>query len=228
MGTIAVTALPFGGAREKPAGSGRLAWRARGSARETMKLPIGQWEDEDLVRAALDAGAAAEPYIEELYRRHRGRVTAWCIRVCGNRDDAVDLVQEVFLRVQERLGTFRFESRFTTWLYLVTRSVAINRGISERRRRGLSLDDESVAEPVAEEVPIDERLATAELGENLRRAIAEELDATEAKILYLHYVDGLTLPGIGELLGLTNKSGAKAFIVSAKRKLRRRYSGEGS
>jgi RNA polymerase sigma-70 factor (ECF subfamily) len=193
-----------------------------------MTLPIDQREDEDLVRAALDAGVAGEPYIEELYRRHRGRVTAWCIRVCGNRDDAVDLVQEVFLRVQERLATFRFESRFTTWLYLVTRSVAINRGISERRRRGLSLDDESVAEPVAEEVPIDERLATAELGENLRRAIAEELDAIEAKVLYLHYVDGLTLPGIGELLGLTNKSGAKAFIVSAKRKLRRRYSGEGS
>jgi len=193
-----------------------------------MTAPIDQREDEDLVRAALEAGADAEPYLEALYLRHRGRVTAWCVRVCGNRDEAVDLVQEVFLRVQERLGTFRFESRFTTWLYLVTRSVAINRGISERRRRGLSLDDDSVGEPVADEAPIDERLATAELGENLRLAIAEELDATEARVLYLHYVDGLTLPGIGELLGLTNKSGAKAYIVSAKRKLRRRYSREGS
>lgn len=137
-------------------------------------------------------------------------------------------MQEVFLRVQERLATFRFESRFTTWLYLVTRSVAINRGISERRRRGLSLDDESIAEPVADETPIDERLATAELGENLRQAIAQTLEPTEAKVLYLHYVDGLTLPAIGELLGLTNKSGAKAYIVGAKRKLKRHFAGEGS
>ncbi len=192
-----------------------------------MLNAIDERDDEQLVRAALEAGRdRAEPYLDALYRRHRGRVTAWCVRVCGDRDEAVDLVQEVFLRVQERLESFRFESRFTTWLYLVTRSVAINRGISERRRRGLSLDDERVAEPVADETPVDERLATAELGEHLRRAIAEELDATEAKILYLHFVDGLTLPGIGKLLGLTNKSGAKAYIVSAKRKLRRRFGGE--
>lgn len=193
-----------------------------------MTAPIHERDDEDLVRAALEGGAAVEPCLGELYRRHRGRVTAWCVRVCGNRDEAADLVQEVFLRVQERLATFRFESRFTTWLYLVTRSVAINRGISERRRRGLSLDDESIAEPVADETPIDERLATAELGENLRQAIAQTLEPTEAKVLYLHYVDGLTLPAIGELLGLTNKSGAKAYIVGAKRKLKRHFAGEGS
>lgn len=192
-----------------------------------MPKTIEELDDEELVRAALDAGRdRAEPYLDVLYRRNRGRVTAWCVRVCGSRDEAVDLVQEVFLRVHERLESFRFESRFTTWLYLVTRSVAINRGISERRRRGLSLDDESVAEPVADEAAVDDLLVTAQLGEDLRRVIAEELDATETKVLYLHYVDGLTLPGIGKLLGLTNKSGAKAFIVSAKRKLRRRFAGE--
>lgn len=189
-------------------------------------MAIDELEDEELVRRALAAGRGAdEACLDQLFARHRARVAGWCLRICGEREEAADLVQEVFLRVFERLASFRFESRFSTWLYLVTRSVAINRGIAERRRRGLSLDDEQVPEPAADETPVDERLAVEQRGSQLRTAIAETLDPTEARVLYLHYVDGLTLPGIDRLLGLTNKSGSKAYIVSAKRKLRRRFEG---
>jgi RNA polymerase sigma-70 factor (ECF subfamily) len=183
--------------------------------------------DEDLVRAARAAGGeAAAPYLDALFRRHQARVAAWCLRFSGRREEAADLAQEVFLRVQERLDGFRFESRFSTWLYLVARSVTINRGIAAGRRRTLSLDDEAFVEPAAAEEPVDDRLARDQLAGRLREAIDGELEPLEAKILRLHYVDGMTLPGIDRLLALDNRSGAKAYIVSAKRKLRRRFAGE--
>jgi RNA polymerase sigma-70 factor (ECF subfamily) len=178
--------------------------------------------DEDLIRAIRaaapeDAAAGLEP----LFRRHQKRVAAWCLRICGRREEAADLAQEVFLRVQERLHTFRFESSFSTWLYLVTRSVAINRGMASRRRAMASLDDEGFPEPIAESPDPVAALDLERLGGRLRPLLRAELTELERRVLYLHVVDEMTLPGIDRLLGLTNRSGAKAFLVSAKRKLRR-------
>jgi RNA polymerase sigma-70 factor (ECF subfamily) len=159
--------------------------------------------------------------LEELYRRWYPRVARFSLKISGNREAAADLAQEVFLRVHERLGSFRGESAFSTWLYAVMRSVAINRGLAARRRREWLVADPDRTRP-------DERSddPTRLLEHNdelrlLRQTIQRELEPLEARVLYLHYVDGLTLPAITRLLELTNKSGAKAYVVSGKRKLRR-------
>src|SRR6185503_8783415 len=99
-------------------------------------------------RMAGQDAAAADACLAVLYRRYYPKVAAWCLRIHGDRQEAADLAQEVFLRVHQRLGSFRGESRFSTWLYTVTRSVAINRGVAARRRETDPLDDESVPEPV--------------------------------------------------------------------------------
>ena len=59
--------------------------------------------------------------------------------------------------------------------------------------------------------------------ERLRHAMASELEPLESRVVYLHHVDGLTLPAITELLRLQNKSGAKAYIVSGMRKLKAHF-----
>jgi RNA polymerase sigma-70 factor (ECF subfamily) len=189
----------------------------------------GRLTDAELVAAAQQAnGRRADDCLEELFSRYQSKVAYWCLRISGDRERAADLAQEVFLRVHDRLHTFRRESRFSTWLYTVTRSVAINSGIAARRRRTDSLDADEADEPVDPAPGADERVARGQRAAWLRRAMAEALDPLEARVLYLHFVDGLTLPGITDLLGLTNKSGAKAFIVSGKRKLHRRVASGGS
>ena len=70
----------------------------------------------------------------------------------------------------------------------------------------------------AEEIAVQKQISR-----QFRQAMARDLEPLEAKILYLHHVDGMTLPAITELLGLENKSGAKAYIVSGKRKLKRKF-----
>ena len=142
----------------------------------------------------------------------------------GRREEAADLAQEVFVRVYERLETFRFESSFATWLYLVTRSVTINRSIANRRRDAESIDDENFLEPAAPGPSVEESVGQALLVQQLRQAIAADLEPLEAQILHLHFVDGLTLATIDQMLELGNKSGARAYLVSAKRKLQRSFS----
>ena len=185
-------------------------------------VDLDRLNDEELVEKARTEPALASECLGVLYRRFYPKVAYWCLRVCGNRDEAADLAQEVFVRVHSRLGSFRGESRFSTWLYQVTRSVAINRGESNRRRSSPLTDLDSAPE-MADPLPdAQEALARAEAAGELRAAM-EELEPLEAKVLYMHFADGLTLPRITELLGLDNRSGAKAYIVSATRKLRRRF-----
>ncbi len=186
-------------------------------------MDFDQLSDEQLITAASasgDGGAAAAR--DALFARYHRQVAAWCLRFCGNRDDAADLAQEVFLRVHERLGSFRGESRFSTWLYTVARRVAINRGEAARRRQADSLD-EAAAEPADPNPDAETVVGNAEVAAALRDAMRDDLDPLEAKVLYLHYVDGMTLPAITELLALPNRSGAKAYVVGGRRKLERRF-----
>jgi RNA polymerase sigma-70 factor (ECF subfamily) len=186
---------------------------------------LEQLSDEELVERTRREPARASECLGVLYGRYHAKVAYWCLRVCGSREEAADLAQDVFLRVHSRLGTFRGESRFSTWLYQVTRSVAINRGESSRRHSapltGLA-DLESAPEAVDPLPDAEEALSRAEAAGELR-AVMKELEPLEAKILYLHFAGGLTLPRITDLLRLENRSGAKAYIVSATRKLRRRF-----
>ena len=183
------------------------------------------WADERLIEQARLGEADADQCLDLLYRRYYPKVSGWCLRICRDRDRAADLAQEVFARVHDRLDSFRAESRFSTWLYSVTRSVAINRGIAERRRQAESLDVEGQLGPaLVDPAPSPQQTAeTRQIIGRFRQAIERDLAPLEIKVLYLHHVHGMTLDGISSALDLTNKSGAKAYLVAAKRKLNRRF-----
>ena len=84
-------------------------------------------------------GAVAAELLDRLFRRHHARVAAWCLRLSGRREEAADLAQEVFLRVYERLDGFRFESRFSTWLYQMVMNAC--RDYRRRQRTTRSMQD---------------------------------------------------------------------------------------
>ena len=187
-------------------------------------MDLDQLSDEQLLDRCRhdDEPAAAERARETLFRRYHPKVAAWCLRFCGDRDAAADLAQEVLLRVHQRLDSFRGESRFSTWLYTVTRRVAINRGEADSRRRAASLD-EVPGEPRDPAAGADLEMGREQVLAAFREAMRSDLEPTEAKVLYLHYVDGMTLPAITEHLRLENRSGAKAYVVAGRRKLERRF-----
>jgi RNA polymerase sigma-70 factor, ECF subfamily len=159
--------------------------------------------------------------LNQLFERHHSRVAAWCYRMTGDVDSASDLAQEVFLKAFQRINSFRGDSKFTSWLY----SIARNHCMDEMRSRGgRPVETSEVAlETIADSYSEDASQAVerSESEHTLRKLMTEALDETESKVMTMHYVYELPLDSITRLLGLTNPSGAKAYIVSAKRKLNR-------
>ena len=172
-----------------------------------------------LLQSGMDRHAA-EQVFGDVFRRHITRVTNWCYRLTGDREQAGDLAQEVFLKAFQSLNTFRGTSRLSTWLYVVTRNHCLN---TLRRWKN---------EPVtcAVEIPLDLRgaagqeiqaaLEQKQSFQNIYRQIAAALTPMELRVITLHYAHDISLNTITRQLLLSNRSGAKAYIVSARRKLK--------
>ena len=164
---------------------------------------------------------ARERLADELFKRHYLRVASWCYRFSGDRESAADLAQDVFLKAHRHLHTFQGSSRFTTWLYSIARHESLNR-LQQRKGAPAMEDDEEALADVPSVEPGPEDLAVrSSRARRLHAFLAETLDGTERKVFTLHYGSDMPLDAITRLLRLENASGAKAYIVSARRKLAR-------
>jgi len=92
------------------------------------------------VRLMLEVRGDSAPAFEELMLRFQGRLVTVLEHLVGNRDQAEDLAQEVFLRVYRSRKTYEPGARFSTWLYTIANNVAINALRSRSRRREVNLD----------------------------------------------------------------------------------------
>ena len=169
--------------------------------------------DAELILAASREGDR-EAYAE-LVRRHQSMVRAVLRRLTGG-DAALadDLAQEAFLLAWRRLATFRFEARFSTWLY----RIAFNAWQSERRRTRevlLGEDDEAIPEPDAGDngPGPEDRL-------DLERALATLSDGERAAIAACYAAD-LSHEEAARALGIPLGT-VKTHILRAKAKLRAR------
>src|SRR5256885_9138272 len=88
-------------------------------------------DDRELARRAA---AGDERAFESLYRRHSGRVFALCLRMSGTRQVATDLLQDVFVHVWQKLGSFRGESALASWMHRLTVNYVLSRMRGEERR----------------------------------------------------------------------------------------------
>lgn len=179
-------------------------------------------DDRALIEEALSLqGPDRAAVLQVLYRRYYDRVGLWALRLARDPEEAAELAQEVFVRVHTRIEGFRFDSSFSTWIYRITRNLSIDRGMARARKRAEALD--AVAEPRDPSPDVVELLCRAEVVDRFRGAVDRDLDPIEARVLYAHYVDGVGLAELTTQLGLENKSGAKAYVVSARRKLGRHF-----
>jgi RNA polymerase sigma factor (sigma-70 family) len=176
--------------------------------------------DEELVaRYRAQAGSSeGEQWLNELFQRHHRRVSLWCLRLTGDRESAVDLAQEVFLKAFRYLDTFRGSAKFSTWLY----SIARNHCFNEIRSRAAA--PESICGPILMEIADQtpgalHRMERDSSAAVLRELMGSSLTEVETQVITLHYVDELPLDAVTRLLKLDNPSGAKAYVVSARRKL---------
>ncbi|HET7291922.1 MAG TPA: RNA polymerase sigma factor [Vicinamibacteria bacterium] len=150
---------------------------------------------------------------EELYRDNVGRIYGLCLRLAGNSSLAEELTQDVFVRAWQKIGTFRGESAFSTWLY----PLAVNVALSERRARArrsarVFATDDLASYDRPEKPPGPER------GLDLERALGELPEGARA-VFVLHDVEGFKHQEIAELTGIAAGT-SKAQLHRARRLLR--------
>ncbi|HVL25162.1 MAG TPA: sigma-70 family RNA polymerase sigma factor, partial [Thermomicrobiales bacterium] len=114
-----------------------------------------------------------------LYRRHVDRVYDFAARRLGQREDAEDATQTVFLRVAQSLHQCRSDDAFTGWLFAIARNVVTDM-LRSRRTRTMSLDEEPEIEDP--DPPPDDVVVRSAQGSELRMARAHCLNETEREL----------------------------------------------
>ena len=157
---------------------------------------------------------------EELYREHAGRVFALCLRMSGDRVQARELMQDVFVRAWERLASFRGEASFGSWLHRLTVNVVLTGTRTTRRREARVALVEDLSATEVHGAGGSVRLMDPGIAIDLERAIAT-LPPGARTAFVLHDVEGFSHAEIAELSGLAEGT-VRAQLHRARRLLMKR------
>lgn len=169
---------------------------------------------------------------EQLMLDSQDRVYTLCLRMTGDREDALDLAQEAFLNAWRGLPAFQGNSSFSTWVYRLASNACIDFLRKRRRRQDRedprSLDDGEapLPEPVDPRGTPEEELERGEL----RRAVERGLQALpehHRQVLIMRELSGLSYQEIGETLGL-DLGTVKSRIARARLALKKILVQEGN
>jgi len=171
----------------------------------------------DLVLAQAAAGGDMTSF-EELYRRHHRRVYSICLRMLQNASEAEDLTQDVFIQLYRKIGSFRGDSAFTTWLHRMT----VNQVLMHFRKRTVKFEktteegetpDQIVAGTAhPEKMRIVDKIA-------LDNAIAQ-LPEGYKNVFVLHDVEGFEHEEVAKILGCSVGT-SKSQLHKARLKLQK-------
>jgi RNA polymerase sigma-70 factor (ECF subfamily) len=192
---------------------------------EQKDIPQTFLSDEAAPPQESDPGCAqALDDFEHIYAMYNARVYYLCLRMTGNADDAEDLSQEAFLRLIQKLDTFRGESAFYTWLRRLAINVVLLRFQKASWRRETSLEGLTEPNPLFDSHPprffasIDPELMGAIDRINLERAMDRLAPGFKA-VFVLHDIEGYEHAEIAKLLGCSVGT-SKSQLHKARLKMR--------
>ena len=167
---------------------------------------------------AVAAGKVDMAAFEKLYERHNRRVYSLCLRMTQNAAEAEDLAQEAFIQLFRKIGSFRGDSAFTTWLHRLT----VNQCLMHFRKRSVKLErtTEEGETPVQivsgtenpNSMPVMDRIA-------LDNALTQ-LPPGYRTVFVLHDVEGHEHEEIARMLGVAVGT-SKSQLHKARMKLRK-------
>ena len=176
--------------------------------------------EELMARVAKGDGEA----FEILVNRHQTSILNLIYRFIGDRTQAKDLAQEVFIRVWQAAKTYRPEAKFTTWLYRITANLCFNELKSSRHKKWFSFhqpDDHSgstIEETLSDSAPSAEDLLLEKERSRQISDVLQSLPDNQRMALVLKRYDGLSYQEIAQIIGCS-VSAVESLLVRAKRTL---------
>jgi RNA polymerase sigma-70 factor (ECF subfamily) len=178
-----------------------------------MPEPDDRSDLPSLISHAQDGDRGAFGRLAELVHQ---KVRGWAESFTQDADDAEDVTQDVLILVHRRLPQFEGKSRFSTWLYTITRNVALDRRRRTRRReRRLEAMDLPV-DSVEIRDAFDEDTLTS-----LVLKYFDELPTRQREVFELSDIQGLSAPEVAERLGMKAVT-VRANLFKARRTIRHR------
>lgn len=171
---------------------------------------------------ALISGAQAGEgeAFEGLVRRYYRQIYRWAVARTGDRDDAEDVTQETLVRLHRHLPSFDGRSRFSTWLYQVTRSAAadLHRKRARRERLAARVERQSPAavDPRSDEAVTDEKRAS-----DLVKAFLKELSERQREVFDLVDLQGFSTVEVSEMLRMEPVT-VRSHLFRARKAIRKR------
>jgi RNA polymerase sigma-70 factor (ECF subfamily) len=193
--------------------------RAQGGNLELVNAPDKDRDREKDFKLVKEARTGSSAAFEQLYESHVNRIYALCLRYSQDSDTADELTQEVFIKAWEKLHTFQFESKFSSWLYSIATNQFLMQKRSEKRftervnQYGeIQLRNNPLLKPsVSHDYSIDVETAMAKLPPQARLAFV------------LHDIEGYKHHEISEIMNIEVGT-SKAHLHRARKMLREELS----
>ncbi|MEI6455927.1 MAG: sigma-70 family RNA polymerase sigma factor [bacterium] len=165
-------------------------------------------DDNELVYEVIHGSISS---FEILIERYQNTVFNMVLRMVNERETALDLTQDVFIKAFEKMGSFNFKYRFFSWIYRIAANETINYLKSQRRFESLSKVERA---GIAEEADTGREARSKKLHLGLKL-----LRADQRLLILLKYYFGLSYEEMAETLGLPEKK-IKARLFTAREKLK--------
>jgi len=186
-------------------------------------------EDEDLIRKAQSGDTEA---FEKLIKHYDRQVLSLANSYLNNPDDAQDVYQEVFLRVYRSLPKFKFQSKFSTWLYRVVMNVCITYRTQRKRHMHTSLNHMSESEDsegltLLDKIPSDSKTDTQALEADIESHVRTAMNvlSPQQKIVFtLRHYEGYKLREIASMMKCAEGT-VKKHLFTANERLREQLRG---
>lgn len=179
-------------------------------------IPDQEW----VIRAQQNDSKA----FDHLMQKYHGRIYALLYHMTSNKQDAEDLLQDVFLKAYKALPKFKGNSSFYTWVYRIAVNSAINFTKKRKRKQALSLDDmdmriehdPALVQMSSQESP-DRNMNLKDLQKKLNDAMLT-LSENHRTVVVLHDIQGLPHHEIGKILGVSSGT-VRSRLFYARRQL---------
>lgn len=176
---------------------------------------VAKANDIQLARSASHGDMGA---FEELYKRHHRRVYSVCLRMLQNTSEAEDLTQDVFIQLYRKIGSFRGDSAFTTWLHRMT----VNQVLMHFRKRTVKF------EKTTEEGETPDQIVTGTANPERMRIVdkialdnaIDQLPSGYKNVFVLHDVEGFEHEEVAKILGCSVGT-SKSQLHKARLKLQK-------
>lgn len=186
------------------------------TASKTNSMTVGS--DEQLVAAARDGDFGA---FEVLFERHRVLVYRFTFQMVHSRDDAEDLVQEVFVRAFKNLGRYRDEAKFTTWLLRIATNLATDRARMYNRRNRIEQKEQNDSLTWMTVGTFEDPMENMEQ-DRLRQILAKaikELPKQHRSAIVMRDIEEMEYQDIADVFNCS-LGGAKLRVLRARRALK--------